>query len=156
MFGAALSEKTAGWLASWSDGLITINHPDEKLEKLTTTYRSGNPNGELTIKVQLSYAKDLKTAEILAWENWRNNILGGDSQAMLSHPKLFDEAARFVRVEDMRDHVLLVDRPEVLISALKKYKAMGFTRITLHNVNRDQVGFLELMGSDVLPSFKQV
>ncbi|WDF66913.1 TIGR03885 family FMN-dependent LLM class oxidoreductase [Sphingobacterium oryzagri] len=156
VFGAALSEKTAGWLASWSDGLITVNHPQEKLQKLAAAYRAGNPSGELALKVQVSYAKDLKTAEKLAWENWRNNILGGETQAMLSHPKLFDEAASFVRIEDMKHHVILADGADALISALKKYIAMGFTRITLHNVNRDQIGFLELMRSAVLPSFQKV
>jgi len=151
VFGAALTEQTAAWLASWSDGLITINHPQEKLQQLIAAYRAGNTAGQLAIKVQVSYAQDLTTAEKLAWKNWRNNILGGEAQAMLSHPKLFDEAARFVRMEDMRNYVLLADGPEALISAIENYQAMGFTKISLHNVNRDQEGFLHLMESAVLP-----
>lgn len=156
VLGAALTEKTAAWLASWSDGLITINHSDEKLRKLTAAYRAGNPDGEMAIKVQVSYAQDLKAAEKLAWENWRNNILGGETQAMLSHPKLFDEAARFVRIEDMKHHVLLANEPKSLVNAIKKYKAMGFTKISLHNVNRDQHGFLDVMASAVLPTFQKL
>ncbi|WDF66856.1 TIGR03885 family FMN-dependent LLM class oxidoreductase [Sphingobacterium oryzagri] len=153
VFGAALSEQTAAWLAPWSDGIITVNHPDEKLQKVVAAFQAGNPAGEMAIKVQVSYAENLKTAEQLAWEGWKNNILGGEIQAELSHPKHFDEAARFVRKEDMKQHVLISTQPAAYIDMIKKYIAMGFTKITLHNVNRDQENFLQMMRQEVLPTF---
>jgi coenzyme F420-dependent glucose-6-phosphate dehydrogenase len=34
VYGAAITPKTAGWLAEWADGMITISKPMEKLKKV--------------------------------------------------------------------------------------------------------------------------
>ncbi|KGE12724.1 TIGR03885 family FMN-dependent LLM class oxidoreductase [Sphingobacterium deserti] len=149
--GAALSAATASWIGTWAEGLITINHPDDKLKKIIKAFRTENPAGDMAIKIQVSFADSLNDAEQLAWESWRNNILGSSIQAELSQPKFFDEAGQFVRADDMKEHVLLGTSADTYIYAIQKYREMGFSKITFHNVNPHQEAFIDMMGSDVLP-----
>jgi coenzyme F420-dependent glucose-6-phosphate dehydrogenase len=41
IYGAAITEKTARWLASWVDGMITISKPIEELKKMTSAFKEG-------------------------------------------------------------------------------------------------------------------
>ena len=46
VIGAAITPKTAGWLASWADGLITISQPEEKLKKVVEAWNKGGGEGK--------------------------------------------------------------------------------------------------------------
>ncbi|TDS12979.1 TIGR03885 family FMN-dependent LLM class oxidoreductase [Sphingobacterium paludis] len=151
VIGAALSDRTASWMATWAEGLITINHAEDTLKKIVSAFRAKNKTGVLAIKIQTSFAENISIAEKLAWESWRNNVLGTSIQAELSQPKFFDEAGQFVRVDDMKEHVLLGTAADTYIQAIHKYREMGFSKIIFHNVNKNQDSFIDMMGREVLP-----
>jgi coenzyme F420-dependent glucose-6-phosphate dehydrogenase len=55
LIGAAITSKTAGWLAGWADGLITLSKPLEELKKTVREFRQNGGDGKpMYLKVQVS------------------------------------------------------------------------------------------------------
>lgn len=153
IIGAAITPKTAEWVGGWADGLITISAPYEKLRKVVEAFQRGGGEGKpMFLKVQLSYAQDEAQARQGAYDQWRNNIFENVMLAELQIPAQFDEAAEFVKPEDLNNSVRISADPEQHIEWLQKDVELGFSEIILHNVNRQQQGFIEVFGERVLPA----
>lgn len=153
--GAALSEKTAGWMGSWADGIITVYQPEDQLRPIIDAFqRSGGKGKPMYLQMQLSYAHDYDDALQGAYDQWRTNILSSEILDDLWQVKQFDAAAKYVRPEDVKEKMLISTDPQEFISLIKTYMDMGFERIILHNVNRDQETFIKDFGKLVLPMLK--
>ncbi|MGI0484109.1 TIGR03885 family FMN-dependent LLM class oxidoreductase [Pantanalinema rosaneae CENA516] len=155
IMGAAITPKTAEWVASWADGLITISQPYDKLKQVVEAFqRGGGQHKPMYLKVQLSYAQSQDVALQGAYDQWRTNIFESPVLAELRNPQQFDAAADFVKPEDMYEYVRISSDPQQYIAWLQKDIALGFQTISLHNVNREQTPFIELFGEKVLPAIK--
>ncbi len=156
IIGAAITPKTAEWVASWADGLITISHPYDKLRQVVEAFRrGGGQNKPMYLKVQLSYDRDQEAALQGAYDQWRTNIFESPVLSELKHPQQFDAAADFVKPEDMHEYVRISNDPQQHIEWLQKDVELGFQTISLHNVNRQQKQFIELFGEKILPAMTQ-
>ncbi|NJW53278.1 TIGR03885 family FMN-dependent LLM class oxidoreductase [Salinimicrobium oceani] len=156
IFGAAITEKTAAWLSSWADGLITISKPVDELQKMVEAFQGAEgANKPMTLKVQISYDKDREKALTGAWKQWRNNIYPSKLIADIDSPEKFDALGANTRKEDLEKHVIIGNKPETFIEKIREFKAMGFEKIIIHNVNKQQEAFIEFFGQEVLPEFKQ-
>jgi hypothetical protein len=71
----------------------------------------------------------------------------------LELPSHFDEAARFVRKEDMRDSILISSDPSRFVGWIAEFAELGFDGIYLHHVGTEQREFIEVFGEHVLPAF---
>ncbi len=157
MIGAAVTAKTAEWVGSWADGMITISRSPEKLRQVVEAfYRGGGKGKPMYLKVQLSYAKDEATARTSAYEQWRNNIFKSEVLSELYTPEQFDAASQFVKPEDMDSGVRISADPQQHIEWLQKDIELGFSQLILHNVNREQQQFIEVFGEKVLPALKEL
>jgi len=153
--GAAITAATAEWVGGWADGLITISHPYDKLREVVEAFRRGGGEGKpMYLKVQLSYGQDEEKALQGAYDQWRTNIFKSLVLSDLRLPKQFDAAAEFVKPEDMYEYVRISAEPEQHIEWLQKDLELGFSELYLHNVNREQQGFIEVFGEKVLPALK--
>ncbi|MUL39255.1 TIGR03885 family FMN-dependent LLM class oxidoreductase [Gloeocapsopsis dulcis] len=153
IIGAAITPQTAEWLAGWADGMITISHPHDKLKEVVEAFRRGGGAGKpMYLKVQLSYAADEATALEGAYDQWRTNIFPSPVLSDLRSPQQFDAIANFVKPEKMYEYVRISPDPQQHIEWLQKDIDLGFEEITLHNVNREQQGFIEDFGEKVLPA----
>ncbi|HLS96010.1 MAG TPA: TIGR03885 family FMN-dependent LLM class oxidoreductase [Sphingobacterium sp.] len=155
LYGAALTPSTASWVARWAQGLITVNQKTDTVRQIVNSFREVNPQGELTLKLQVSYAATDEEALTSAWTSWRNNTLGHSLQAELALPQHFDHAGMHVSPDHVSDAVLASASAAAYIEALRFYHDAGFDRIIVHNVNRNQEAFIDFMGSHVLPFAKQ-
>jgi hypothetical protein len=72
----------------------------------------------------------------------------------LRSPEDFDMATRFVRPEDMRESVLISADLGQHAAWLAEYVELGFSELQLHQVGRDQEGFIEAFGRSVLPQLR--
>ncbi|HST45637.1 MAG TPA: LLM class flavin-dependent oxidoreductase, partial [Luteimonas sp.] len=152
---AALSEDTARWAGAWADGLITVNLPLDTLRRVLDAFREGGGAGKpVCLQVKVSYDLDDASALAGAHEQWRTNVFGSDVSAGLRMPSQYDAAARFVRPEDMHDFVRISSDPQRHAAWLHEYASLGFDRIYLHNVNRQQERFIDAFG-DLLPKLRQ-
>ncbi len=154
LIGAAISAETAGWVGSWADGMITISRPLNELEEIVGAFREKGGDKPIFLKVQLSYAPDYEQALSGAWEQWKTNVFGSDIQSTLRFPEEFDTAAKVVKKEDLKEHIIISSDPEVMIEELNSFIQMGFEELYLHNVNVWQKKYIRDFGKNVLPYLK--
>ncbi len=152
VIGAAITSKTAEWLGSWADELITISHPLPKLKEVVEAFRRGGGEGKpMILKVQLSYDRNEEAARQKAHQQWRNNIFENILMTELRTPQQFDAAGAFVQPQELDLHVRISSDPQQYIEWLQEYVELGFDELILHNVNREQEQFIEVFGEKVLP-----
>ncbi|HEU4496665.1 MAG TPA: TIGR03885 family FMN-dependent LLM class oxidoreductase [Flavobacterium sp.] len=156
VYGAALTEETAQWLTGWADGMITVSKPMEQLEKMAAAFKKNAPGKPMALKVQVSYDPSEEAALEGAWEQWKNNIFPSSLLSEINTPEQFDALGASVRKEDIKEHVIISSDPEVYIEKIKAFSAMGFKKIYMHNVNRQQEKFIKFFGTQVLPHFKNM
>ncbi len=75
--------------------------------------------------------------------------------ATLRTPEEFDQAAAFVRPEDMAGPVRISSDLARHLEWLRGDAALGFDHIYLHNVGRNQTEWIEVFGRDVLPKLSR-
>ena len=156
LMGAATSEATAEWLGGWADGLLTVRASTERVRGIVEAFRRGGGHGKpMHLKVDLSWAPTEAEALRQAHEQWRFNLLGADVNWELRSPAAFEQAARFVQPEDMREAVLVSSDLGQHAAWLAECAALGFESLNLHNVGTNQRAFLDAFGSHVLPSLKR-
>ncbi len=152
VIGAAITPRTAEWLGSWADGLITINKPHEELKQVVEAFRRGGGEGKpMYLQVHLAYAKDETEARQGAYEQWRTNIFESAVLSELRTPQQFDAAAQMVQPEELNGHVRISSDLERHLDWLQRDIELGFTTIQLHQVSRDQRLFIDTFGEYVLP-----
>ncbi|PWV56737.1 TIGR03885 family FMN-dependent LLM class oxidoreductase [Chitinophaga sp. S165] len=152
LMATALSEKTAAWAGKWADGLITVALEDEQLQRIVNAFRNNGGAGKpVYIQIAFSYAGSEKEAEEAAYDQWRTNFFTPDVLNDLSRPTQFDSIASHVKLEDIAAKMLITADPERCITMIRKYVQMGFDRIILHNVYRQQEFFIKSFKEKVLP-----
>jgi probable non-F420 flavinoid oxidoreductase len=152
LVGAAVSEETARWCGGWADGLVTINQPRERLERVVAAFREGGGEGRpVHLQVHLSWAPDEDEAFRIAHEQWRTNVFNPPLCWDLQTVEQFDLAAAHVRPEDVAGSVLVSADLERHIAWLQELSELGFEQIHLHHVGQDLGPFIEVFGERVLP-----
>ncbi|WP_207492068.1 TIGR03885 family FMN-dependent LLM class oxidoreductase [Aridibaculum aurantiacum] len=155
LIGAAVTDVTARWLGSWADGLITINHPLEQLKKVVEAFREGGGKGKpLYLKAQLSYARNEERALEEAYDQWRTNVLSSEVLDDLWQVKQYDALGEMVTREKVKELVKISSDPQQHIKWIQEYVDLGFEKIILHNVGKNQEEFIKDFGEHVLPKFK--
>ena len=66
---------------------------------------------------------------------------------------MFEAAAQFVRPEDLRGPVLISADAEQFVEWLAEFAELGFERIYVHHVGKEQQAFIDVFGERVLPAF---
>ncbi len=152
LLGAALTPRTAEWIASWADGLITVAKPHEELRGIVEAFRAGGGQDKpMALQVQLSYADSEQGALQAAHEQWGTNILSSRVLATLRMPDDFAAAAEFVQPDDLRGPVNVSADLSRHAAWLAEYIELGFDELYLHNIHRDQERFVNDFGASVLP-----
>jgi probable non-F420 flavinoid oxidoreductase len=156
LVGAAVSEETARWCGEWADGLVTVNQPRERLERLLGAFREGGGEGKpVHLQVHLSWAESEEEALRVAHDQWRTNVFGPPLAWDLETVEQFDEAAAYVRPEDMHAGVLVSAELSRHAAWLHELSELGFEQIHLHHVGQDLGRFIERFGARVLPELER-
>ena len=156
LIGPAVSEETAAWVGGWADGLVTVNQPREKLERMIAAFREGGGEGKrMAVQVHLSWAADDAVARELAHDQWRTNVFPPPLCWDLETVEQFDLAARHVRVEDLEQTVVISSDFERHLEVLRELAQLGFEEIHLHHVGQDLHPFIDAFGEHVLPSLAE-
>jgi coenzyme F420-dependent glucose-6-phosphate dehydrogenase len=154
LLGAAVTKETAAWMGTWADGMITVHRPASELKEVVDAFRSnGGENKPVYLKVQLSYAENEDEALRGALEQWRGNIFHSTVLGDLWQVEQFDALGEFVQAEELKKMVRISSDIEQHIDWINQDIALGFDRIILHNVNREQEIFIKAFAEKVLPHF---
>jgi probable non-F420 flavinoid oxidoreductase len=154
LIAAAVSAETAGWAAEWADGLATVAQPPDSLRRVIDAYRDHGGSGRLVLQVHVSWAANDDEALAIAFDQWRTNTFGAAVSWELETVEGFDEAARHVRPEDLREGVLVSSDPAVHAERLQGYLDLGFDNVFVHHVGQQQEGFIDTYAQHVLPQLE--
>ena len=140
-----------------ADGLITVGAPLEKIAGLFERFETGardagkDPAGmPKVLQLHLSWARTDEEALANAMTEWPN---GGMKfpKADIRSPHDFEQMARLVRPEDFEGRMVISADPDVHRAAIQRFVDLGFDRVYLHNVGRNQRDWIEVFGAEVLP-----
>ena len=157
VLGAALSEETARWLGSWADGMITVALPGGKLGRVVDAFRAGGgADKPMFLQVALSFAPTEDEALAAAHDQWRQCTLSSQQVSDLETPAAFDRASAHATPADVRSQIRVSADIERHIAWLQEDKALGFSRIYLHNVAREhQQRFISICASRLRPALER-
>ncbi len=155
LIGPAVSAETARWVGGWADGLVTVNQPAEKLERVLAAFREGGGEGKRTaLQVHVSWAPSEEEALRIAHDQWRTLVFGPPLSWDMETVEGFDQAATHVRPEDVRDAVLVSADLGRHVAWLQDLAALGFDEIYLHHVGQEQGAFIDAFAEHVLPQVR--
>jgi alkanesulfonate monooxygenase SsuD/methylene tetrahydromethanopterin reductase-like flavin-dependent oxidoreductase (luciferase family) len=156
LLATAVSEATARWAGEWADGLVTILQPPETLQRVVAGFRENGGEGKpLGLQIHLSWAPDEAEALRIAHDQWRTNVFEAPLCWDLATAEEFDQAAKYVRPEDMHDTVLVSSDPARFLECLRGVADLGFDEIYVHHVGQQQRGFIDCFGEHVLPKMRE-
>jgi coenzyme F420-dependent glucose-6-phosphate dehydrogenase len=149
-----INAKRTGRLA---DGIITPGAAPAKiatvLGKFAEGAREAGKDPEAMPKIlqlHLSWAETDEQALANAVTEWPNGGMKFDKGDVRS-PFHFEQMAKLVRPEDFEGRMVISADPDVHRAEVQRYLDLGFDRIYLHNVGRNQLEWIEVFGRDVLP-----
>jgi coenzyme F420-dependent glucose-6-phosphate dehydrogenase len=141
----------------FADGIITVGAPLEKIGGLFDRFAEGareagkDPDSMPRIlQLHLSWAETDEEALSNAMTEWPN---GGMKfgKADIRSPHDFAAMAQLVRPEDFEGRLVISADPDVHRAYIQRFVDLGFDRVYLHNVGRNQREWIEVFGRDVLP-----
>jgi G6PDH family F420-dependent oxidoreductase len=141
----------------FADGIITVGAPLEKISGLFAKFEEGareagkDPSTmPKVLQLHMSWAPTDEEALANALHQWPN---GGMKfpKADIRSPLDFEQMAKLVRPEDFAGRMVIDSDPDVHRAYIQKFVDLGFDRIYLHNVGRNQTEWIEVFGREVLP-----
>ena len=153
-----INAKKTGRLA---DGMITVGAPLEKIDGLFAKFAEGareagkDPDTmPKVLQLHLSWDTTDEQALVNAMTEWPN---GGMKfpKADIRSPHDFAAMAKLVRPEDFEGRMVISSDPDVHRAAIQKFVDLGFDRVYLHNVGRNQAQWIEVFGREVLPKLRR-
>lgn len=144
-----------------ADGLITVGAPLEKISGLFGKFDDGareagkDPSRmPRVLQVHLSWALTDEQAMANALTEWPNGGMRFP-KADIRSPHDFEQMAKLVRPEDFTGRMVVSADPDVHRAAIQKYVDLGFDRVYLHNVGRNQREWIDVFARDVLPKLSR-
>lgn len=140
-----------------ADGIITVGAPEGKLDMIRERALDGRrESGEdpaafkFILQLHLSWAETDEEAMRNALTEWPNGAMKFP-KADIRSPHDFEQMAKIVGPEDFEGRMLISSDLEAHRREIQKFADMGFHRIYLHNVGRNQKEWIEAFGREVLP-----
>jgi G6PDH family F420-dependent oxidoreductase len=139
------------------DGLITVGAPLEKISGLFAKFDDGQreagkdpSNAPKVLQLHLSWAATDEEALANAMHEWPNGGMKFPKGDIRS-PFELEQMAKLVRPEDFEGRLVISSDPDEHRAAIQRYADLGFDRIYLHNVGRNQREWIDVFARDVLP-----
>ena len=149
-----LNAKKTGKVA---DGIITPGAAPAKIEMILGKFAEGAREAgkdpetmPKVLQLHLSWAETDEQALENAVVEWPNGGMKFDKGDIRS-PYHFEQMAKLVRAEDFEGRMVISADPDVHRAEVQRYLDLGFDRVYLHNVGRNQEEWISVFGRDVLP-----
>ncbi|MFC0678668.1 TIGR03557 family F420-dependent LLM class oxidoreductase [Lysobacter korlensis] len=139
------------------DGLITVGAPLEKISGLFAKFDEGareagkDPSTmPKVLQLHLSWAptdEEALTNAMVEWPNGGMKFPKGDIRS----PFELEQMAKLVRPEDFEGRMVISSDPDAHRAYIQRFVDLGFDRIYLHNVGRNQREWIDVFAEQVLP-----
>lgn len=155
---AASGPVTAKRAGRTVDGLVTEQAPLDKLGMLIQRFEEGARDAgrdprraTKVLRVHVSWAPSRDEAMRNALAEWPNLGLRFP-KADIRSPFELDQMSKLVRPDDLAGRVLVSADLDEHVSHLRSFLDLGFDKVYVHNVGRNQREWLEAYGRFVLPA----
>ena len=155
LLGAAVTAETAGWVASWADGLATVAQPLDLLSKAIDAYSDAGGRGPCVLQVHVSLEDTEEEALGVAREQWRHAAITDTSLWDIEQPEDFDALAGTPSDEQLHKGALVSHDAGELAERIATLARLGFDRVYLHGIGTDQSAFLDRAERDLLPALRR-
>ncbi len=146
---AASGEKAAQLAGRVGDGFIGTSAKREPVDAFKKAGGARKPRyGQLTV----SWAKSEKQAVKRALEVWPTAGIPGQLGQELALPAFFEQAAELVTDEQITQQVICGPDAGPIREKIAEYEKVGYTHVYLHDVGRDQQGFISFCERELLES----
>jgi probable non-F420 flavinoid oxidoreductase len=156
LFAAAISIETARAVATWADGVITVDQGPDGLREFMDAYRDAGGRGPIAVQVHLSWAASDDEALALAHDQWRQSLVPAHLSWELDRPEDFDARTADATLEEVAGTLLASSDPGRHLDHLAGIADLGVDRIYLHHVGTEQDAFIDTFGEHVLPALQAV
>src|SRR5690554_2533269 len=143
-----------------ADGFITVEAPRERLELLLNRFAQGAKESgrdastmPKVVQLHLSWAATDEEAMANALREWPNGGMKF-SKGDIRSPFELEQMAKLVRAEDFDGRMVISADPDVHRAYIQTFVDLGFDRIYLHNVGRNQRDWIDVFARDVLPALR--
>lgn len=151
LFATATSTQTAAWAGGWADGLLTVAADPEAIRPVVDAYRDAGGAGDAAVQIHIAYDERRDRAVQVAREQWAHAVVAPPERWELAHPEDFASRAAEATDADLHDHVVISDDLDDLADRIAAIAAVGFQRVYIHDVDKDQSRFLHEVAPALLP-----
>jgi G6PDH family F420-dependent oxidoreductase len=145
---AADGEKAAELGGEIGDGLIGVAPKPELIESFENAGGAGKPcYGQITV----CWAASLEEAQRTAHEFWPTSGLRGNLNWGVKTPKLFEQAVKTVRQEDVAESIVCGPDVGRYVQQVRAFVEAGFDYVYFHQVGPDQDGFIDFFAGALRP-----
>jgi len=146
---AASGPNAAEMAGRLGDGFISTA-PDEQVVKAFESAGGTGPRyGQMTVCWNEDEAQALKTAH----EIWPNAGLPGELGQELPTPKHFEQVVQLVTPDKIAESVVIGPDASKYLAKIDEYAQAGFDHVYIHQVGRDQEGFIRFAEREILPQY---
>jgi coenzyme F420-dependent glucose-6-phosphate dehydrogenase len=145
----------------FADGIITVGAPLEKISMLFDKFAEGARSAgkdpdtmPKVLQLHMSWAATDEEAQRNALVEWPNGGMRFP-KADIRSPYDFAEMAKLVRLQDFDGRMVISSDPDKHRAYIQQFVDLGFDRIYLHNVGRNQRQWIDVFAADVLPQLKR-
>jgi coenzyme F420-dependent glucose-6-phosphate dehydrogenase len=121
---------------------------------LIKAYREAGGDGPVYGQATVCWAEDEETARRTMHERWRHSAFDWSVNAEIPTPEGFETAAEVVRQDDVTGKKPMGTDVDAYLESLSMYADAGYERVAIHNVGRDQAGFLRFAEVALLPAWR--
>lgn len=94
-------------------------------------------------------------AYVIARDQWRHALVPAGLLWDLEQPEEFDAAVPEIDERALREALLIDDDPRALAERVAELVRIGFDRVYLHHVGKDQSYFLDAAQAELLPRLRE-
>jgi G6PDH family F420-dependent oxidoreductase len=149
IYVAASGADSAKLAASIGEGLISTAPNKETVDAFAAASGRGPVIGQLTV----CWGSDEQAQIALAKELWGYTVLPGQYSQELALPLYYEQGLELVTNEKVAESVVCGPDVEKIHQQIKSYVDAGFTHVYLHQVGRDQAGFIDMAKREILPRY---
>jgi coenzyme F420-dependent glucose-6-phosphate dehydrogenase len=134
------------------DGFVTTD-PDAAL--LRTFRRAGGRRKPSFVELTVCWAKSEREARRRAHEIWPLAALEGALFTEIALPEHFEAAFKPITEDQVADAVVCGPDPSRYLDAIRKATRAGYDHVCLHQVGREQEGFIRFFEREIRPRLRR-
>ena len=145
---AAMQPTAAELAGRIGDALVNVAPKKEIVEKFEQGGGKAKPRYG---KVTVCWAASREEARKIAFEAWPNALVEGSASQELPLPSDFEELVQGREPEELEGTLTLGPDPDEYLDQLREYEQAGYSHAYIHQLGRDQEGFLRFAREELLP-----